>query len=96
MENATGEVRAITVEDILERYALQRIDLLKIDIEGAELELFSAGDLTWLDRVDCIAIELHDHFRPGCGNAFFNAMTKGTWTYRIFGEMIFCERSQHE
>ena len=34
------------------------IDILKIDIEGAEVDLFKgAGD--WLNSVDCISIELH-------------------------------------
>ena len=43
-----------------------RIDLLKVDIEGGEGELFS-GDLGWLDRVDAMIVEFHptlvDHER---------------------------------
>jgi FkbM family methyltransferase len=36
-----------------------RIALLKIDIEGAEIELFKTGPERWLDIVDNIVIELH-------------------------------------
>jgi FkbM family methyltransferase len=36
----------------------QRIDLLKVDIEGGEQELFT-GDLQWLERVDAIVAEFH-------------------------------------
>jgi len=34
------------------------VDLLKVDIEGFEGELFS-GDLTWLERIRSIIIEIH-------------------------------------
>jgi FkbM family methyltransferase len=43
------------------------IDILKLDIEGAELEIFSASDLTWLKKVRVLMIELHEGLRPGCG-----------------------------
>jgi len=36
-----------------------RINLFKCDIEGAEEQLFSDDADRWLDRTDCIVIELH-------------------------------------
>jgi len=39
-----------------------RVDLLKVDIEGAEVELFK-GDLDWLKQVGAIAIEFHHDSR---------------------------------
>jgi hypothetical protein len=36
------------------------IDLLKIDIEGAEAELFSTNYESWLPKTRVIVIELHD------------------------------------
>jgi FkbM family methyltransferase len=68
-----GVVDSITIQDLLSDYAIDRIDLLKIDIEGAECEVFSdPGSLHWIDSVDAIAIELHDRFRPGCSRAFYS------------------------
>lgn len=87
-----GTVEAITIPHIMRKFNLERIGLLKIDIEGAEREIFDAKDLAWLDRVDRIAIELHDVFKAGCGDAFFRAMSKSRWTYRLYGEVVFCER----
>lgn len=53
------EVDLVTPEALVNRFpADERIDLFKIDIEGAEQELFEA-DLTWLQRVDCLVVELH-------------------------------------
>ncbi len=89
---STGSVEALSIPAIMKRFGLESIGLLKIDIEGAEQELFSAPDLTWLEKVDRIAIELHDLFKPGCGNAFFKAMAKADWTYRVYGEVVYCER----
>lgn len=40
--------------------------MLKIDIEGAEQQLFS-GDCGWIDRFPIIAMEPHDWKWPGCG-----------------------------
>lgn len=52
-------VRMISMHTVLKRLSTdQRIDLLKIDIEGGEEALFS-GDLSWLARVESIIIELH-------------------------------------
>jgi FkbM family methyltransferase len=85
-------IEALSIPSIMERFGLERIGLLKIDIEGAEMELFGAPDLSWLEKVDRIAIELHDLFKPGCGNAFFKAMAKADWTYRVYGEVVYCER----
>jgi FkbM family methyltransferase len=66
-------VRAITVGDIIRDHGLDRIDLLKVDIEGAEKELFSEPG-QWLDQVDAICIELHDWFKVGCTRTFFAAV----------------------
>jgi FkbM family methyltransferase len=67
-------IEAYTIPDILAGVGAQRIDLLKIDIEGAEKELFSSGWEEWLPRVGRIAIELHDRLVPGCSMAFYRAV----------------------
>lgn len=53
------EVPMVTPQLVVDRFpAAERVDLVKIDIEGAEQQLFE-GDLGWLDRVDSLVIELH-------------------------------------
>ena len=49
---------AITVEQLMAAYGLQHVDFVKMDIEGAEFDIFrdSAG---WLDSVDNLAMEVH-------------------------------------
>jgi FkbM family methyltransferase len=55
-------VEAISMATVLDRSGFEEVDLLKVDIEGGETELFK-GDLSWLDRVKAIAIEFHGDSR---------------------------------
>jgi FkbM family methyltransferase len=61
-----GGVPAVSVADILAREGVERVGLLKVDIEGGEREVFAAGAEAWIDRVDQIAVELHEQWFPGC------------------------------
>jgi FkbM family methyltransferase len=60
-------VEGITIPRLMELHGIDRIDLLKVDIEGSERDLF-ADCSSWIDAVSAIIIELHgeysvDHFR---------------------------------
>ena len=57
-----GGVRAVTVPELMERFGAATIDLLKIDIEGSEVELLSE-EADWLEQVRAISVEFHDSFR---------------------------------
>jgi FkbM family methyltransferase len=59
----------VTVSELLARFNKSRCDLLKLDIEGGELEVLGAAD-DWVDAVDVVVVELHDRFVPGCTTAF--------------------------
>lgn len=76
----TGTVAAIGISDL----ALPRIDLLKVDIEGSEAELFRHGVETWLPRVGAIVIELHG---PDCEVAFTTALSKYDFEWEQKGEL---------
>ena len=57
-----GAVRGLSVPQIIARAGFQTVDLLKVDIEGAEAEIFR-GDLSWLAAIRAIAIEFHGDSR---------------------------------
>ena len=52
-------VCAIDVPEVMERLGVSRLNLLKMDIEGSELAVLSAGDGGWLKRVDVLLLEMH-------------------------------------
>jgi FkbM family methyltransferase len=72
-----GDVECVSVSQILAEKNWQNVDLLKIDIEGAEKEIFESEEhLAWINRVKILVIELHDFMVPGCSLAFFKAISK--------------------
>ena len=58
-------IEAVSIDEIMRREAVTEIAILKMDVEGAEKEIFAAGGGTWLPRVHCLIIEFHDRFKPG-------------------------------
>jgi FkbM family methyltransferase len=55
-----GSTPGLTIPHLLQISGQARISILKMDIEGAEAEVFSNAPDTWLSHVDAFAIELHD------------------------------------
>jgi FkbM family methyltransferase len=83
-------VKAVTVDRLMDEYALDRINILKIDIEGAEKEVFS-NTASWIDKMDSIVIELHDYLRPGCLDSFYHG-AKGFDHEWLQGENVILTR----
>jgi FkbM family methyltransferase len=81
---------AVSIAGLMQTFQLPTIDILKIDIEGAELELFSTNTEYWLPKTKCIVIELHDWLRKGCGTAFFKATSQYNFSYFQKGVNLFC------
>lgn len=65
---ADRKVASLTLADILKMAGRDKIDLLKIDIEGAEVEIL---DWMRLENLEprTLVVELHERFRPGCVEA---------------------------
>jgi FkbM family methyltransferase len=65
--------RAVTLPTLMREVGIETVDILKVDVEGAEREIFSES--AGLDYVKLLAIELHDRSYPGCSDAV-NAAAK--------------------
>ncbi len=52
--------RAMTMKEILHQYAPSEIDIFKCDVEGAEWQIFSQGDLSWIRQLRSAVVEIHD------------------------------------
>jgi FkbM family methyltransferase len=73
-EGSGVKVRAMTMRTLMKEMQMCSVDLLKIDIEGAEKEVFEACD--WINDIRCLMIELHDRLKPGCSEAV-NSVAQG-------------------
>lgn len=63
-----------TLTTLLDQAGFNTVDILKVDIEGAELEVFAQSATEWLPRINLIIIETHDWFRPGSDAAVREAV----------------------
>jgi FkbM family methyltransferase len=85
--SANGDVETVTIPELLRVSGQDRISLLKIDIEGAEIDLFNSGAEEWLEKVDNIVIELHG---KGAEEAFFNKIDKSRFVISTCDELTVC------
>ncbi|WP_180357402.1 FkbM family methyltransferase [Streptomyces sp. TLI_146] len=53
-----------TVGELLAKHGIDHVDLLKVDIEGSEVEVFSQVQ-PWMDQVERIVLEVHDKYIDG-------------------------------
>lgn len=89
-EDPNGEIKGITIDAIMNKYAFDHIDILKLDIEGSEKYIFSDNFQSWLSKTKIIMIELHDQIEAGCSKAFFQALnhTIKSYSYSNCGETV--------
>jgi FkbM family methyltransferase len=92
-QDTSASVRAVTVDKLMADLKLSFIDILKIDIEGSEKELFEKS-ARWIDRIGVIAVELHDHLKPGCARSVYLAAAEFERVWRQ-GETVFFARAEY-
>ena len=81
-------VEAFTIQQLLELAPEGHIDILKLDIEGSEKELFSKNT-DWLGCVSVMAIELHDRYESDCAKTVYQKLVQRNFQQEIRGENIF-------
>jgi FkbM family methyltransferase len=86
-------IDAVTINKIMDDYHFNEIDILKIDIEGAEKEVLSSAH-EWIDSVKSIIIELHERMKCGCNRAFY-CNTNGFDNEWQHGEDIYLTKNHY-
>ncbi len=59
-EDGKSLVPSITMLNLMQQHAMPRVNICKIDIEGAEYELFAPGNRRWVNKCDVILLEIHE------------------------------------
>lgn len=83
-------IKSISIEDILALKDIDYIDILKIDIESAEKEVFENISKELLNKVRVIIIELHDRMKRNCSKTFFDSIADYNYDLEFKGEYIVC------
>ncbi len=82
-------INGMTIQTLLDLQNWNDVDIIKLDIEGAEKEVFSANDLSWLKKVKLLIIELHDRYKKDCTKTVFEALNKFDYDAYFHHENIF-------
>ncbi|MGA8148699.1 MAG: FkbM family methyltransferase [Gallionellaceae bacterium] len=88
-----NSIRAYTIADICQMEGVTAPFIAKLDIEGAQLAVFS-DNTDWVSGTHLIMIELDDWQMPWVGTSrpFFSTLSRVPFDYLIHGESIFCFR----
>lgn len=80
---ASEVVKGHDIDSLMERFSIETLDVLKLDIEGAEKAVFMSNRKKWLDRTRMIIIELHG---DDAKCIFDNSIVSSQWRREIRGE----------
>lgn len=85
--NEEADLKAFSIPFLMDEYKFDSIDILKIDIEGSEKEVFTApdSDVSFLSKTKCIAIEIHDEF--DCRDAIYSVLNQYNFEFFNSGEL---------
>lgn len=81
-------IKAYTVKGIMDLMKISEIDILKIDIEGTEKEIFESGADQWVPVSKLIIVETHDRYKKGTSKAVFNTIGKYDFSLEVSGENL--------
>jgi FkbM family methyltransferase len=86
--STNGTMNGISISYLMKKFNFQKIDLLKIDIEGSEKEVFETDYQEWLPQTGCLIVELHDRMKAGCSRSVFKAISNYDFNLEVKGENL--------
>jgi FkbM family methyltransferase len=81
------DIMSTSIAMLLDNSGFDQIDILKVDIEGAEAVVFASEPHEWLRKVKHLVIELHE---DPCTTIFFDAMSHYDYDLLKIRELVFC------
>ena len=82
------EIDCTTILSLLQQYSIPRLDILKMDIEGAEEAIFNSNPEIWLSRVKLLIIEIHgSQIEP----LITRVLTENGFSMRQYRSVWYCE-----
>lgn len=90
----TEDVLMVSLQEFLQNHGVREIDLLKVDIEGAEIEMIRHAPRLLFDQIKQITLEYHDFLAPG----FAPAIVRTDARLRSYGydRIQFSLRDRHD
>ena len=81
-----------TVDVVMKQYGIEEIDILKMDIEGAEVSVFESDTSGWLCKVKLILIETHG---PRAHEIATKYLPENNFRVKLFRNLWYCENMKY-
>ena len=85
-----SEIDCISLPSIMEQFSIPKINILKMDIEGAEEAIFSTKPEEWLERIDLLIIEIHG---PKIMEVVLSTLRQYHFSMKKFRSVFYCTPS---
>lgn len=86
-------VPGFTIETLMKEFQLSNIDILKMDIEGAEYSVFTHDTEAWLAGVRVLIAELHEFIHPGVSELVKGILKDSGFEIHWKGENLIASRN---
>jgi FkbM family methyltransferase len=83
-----GSFDAVSIAGIMKQYAIPQLDVIKLDVEGAEEFIFADHYHEWIPKTKMMIIELHERMKPRSADNFWKAMSNYSFSKKQIGENI--------
>ena len=86
-QDEKSNLKSVSINSILKTNRFQIIDIVKLDVEGGEVDVF-ADNTEWIDRTKQIIVELHDYKRNGCSKSLIKQLNTRNFAIEFSGENL--------
>lgn len=83
-----ASIDAIDIYSVMQQEGWTGIDVLKIDIEGSEKDVFGSNFENWLPLTKVIFVEVHDDMKKGSSKAVFKAISQYNFSFAMKHENL--------
>ena len=87
-------IQAWSIPDVMQLMHWDNCDIVKLDVEGSEKEIFSENYEGWLPKTKVLIVELHDRMKKGCSKAVFQAISRYDFSLQVAGENLVFTNNQ--
>lgn len=70
------KIECLRLDSALNKASVTHVDLLKVDVEGSEIEIFEGAPKDVWKQIDRVILEYHDLIRPGCKERVLKVLKK--------------------
>ena len=95
-EDENGIIEAHSIPSIMKDKGWDRIDVVKLDVEGAEVPLLAESSAEWIDQIDTLIVEIHQDLAPNAAGVLFAAFADRNFRLRWRGENLVLDRLQEQ